>query len=186
MAAVQSIPVPAQPDIQYHPDFDKYKERTHRRKETETLQDSVPVGFPQKLTSPLVWEGKDIEKRDDWIYHLSDAQLDEIDKGLQSFKGAFAAISRIFNIECAKKSQRATFPWGTSPTLHSLYPLFAQSFEISPRRFIPAEASSFFGDYVSITTLQRITSSFMPVCPHTLATSEDVSRIPGWRTALPR
>ncbi|KAJ5126733.1 hypothetical protein N7448_007512 [Penicillium atrosanguineum] len=95
MSAVQSITVPAQPDIQYHPEFERYKERTRRRKETETLQDTVPVGFPQKLTSPLVWEGKEIEKRDDWVYQLSDAQLDEIDKGLQIFKARNLSLGHI-------------------------------------------------------------------------------------------
>lgn len=87
MSAVQTITVPAQPDIQYHPEYEKYKERTRRRKETETLQTTLPAGFPQKLVSPLVWEGKDVEKRDDWVYQLSDNQLDEIDAALKSFKG---------------------------------------------------------------------------------------------------
>jgi hypothetical protein len=89
MSAVQTITVATQPDIQYHPEYDKYKERTSRRKETETLQSTLPAGFPQKLISPLVWEGKDIEKRDDWIYQLSNTQLDEIDAALKSFKGTF-------------------------------------------------------------------------------------------------
>lgn len=87
MSAVQTITVPAQPDIQYHPEYEKYKERTRHRKEFETLQSTLPVGFPQKLESSLVWEGKDIEKRADWIYQLSDSQLDEIDAALKSFKG---------------------------------------------------------------------------------------------------
>ncbi|KAJ5166932.1 uncharacterized protein N7482_005713 [Penicillium canariense] len=86
MSNVATITKAAQPDIQYHPDYVKYQERTHRRRETESLQPSVPAGFPQKLTSPLVWEGKDIEKRTDWIYQLSDSQLDEIDGALQGFK----------------------------------------------------------------------------------------------------
>ncbi|KAJ6120974.1 hypothetical protein N7523_005254 [Penicillium sp. IBT 18751x] len=95
MSTVQSILVPAQPDIQYHPDFEKYKERTRRRKETETLQVSSEIGIPTY-----------IEKRDDWIYHLSDAQLDEIDKGLQSFKARNLSLGHISD---------STFPL---PTLH--------------------------------------------------------------------
>jgi hypothetical protein len=87
MSAVQTITVPTQPDIQYHPEYEKYKERTHRRKETETLQSTLPENFPEKLISPLVWEGKDVEKRDDWVYQLSDDQLDELDAALKSFKG---------------------------------------------------------------------------------------------------
>ncbi|KAJ5658461.1 uncharacterized protein N7484_002110 [Penicillium longicatenatum] len=86
MSSTETIARPRQPDIQYHPDWAKYQARSRRRKKIETLQTSLPAGFPQHLVSPLVWDGKDIEKRDDWIYQLSDAQLDEIDAALMSFK----------------------------------------------------------------------------------------------------
>lgn len=87
MSTTQIITQPTQPDIEYHPDFAKYQGRTQRRKETDTLQTTLPEGFPQKLDSPLVWDGKDVEQRDDWIYQLSDDQLNEIDSALKSFKG---------------------------------------------------------------------------------------------------
>ncbi|KAJ5682388.1 hypothetical protein N7462_005553 [Penicillium macrosclerotiorum] len=86
MSAVQTLTQPIEPDIQYHPDFLKYQERTRRRKESESLQTSLPAGFPPKLVSPLVWEGKDVEKTNDWIYKLSEIQLDEIDSALTNFK----------------------------------------------------------------------------------------------------
>ena len=79
MSAVQTITIPTQPDIQYHPEYEKFKERTRHRKETETLQSTLPENFPEKLVSPLV--------RDDWVYQLSDDQLDELDAALKSFKG---------------------------------------------------------------------------------------------------
>lgn len=81
-----------QPDIQYHPDYEKYQARIQRRKATEVLPKTVPTGFPEQLSSPLVWEGKDIEIRDDWIHTLNDAQLDEIDAALKSFKGVFVSL----------------------------------------------------------------------------------------------
>lgn len=87
MSATETITQPMQPDIQYHPDFAKYQDRTRRRKETETLETTLPAGFPSQLESSLVWEGKDVEKRSDWVYELSGAQLDEIDAALKSFKG---------------------------------------------------------------------------------------------------
>lgn len=87
MSVVETITKPIQPDIEYHPHYAKYQARSRRRKETEKLQTNLPAGFPQQLVSPLVWEGKDIEKRSDWLYHLSDAQLDEIDSALNHFKG---------------------------------------------------------------------------------------------------
>lgn len=89
MSTVETITVPRQPDIQYHPEYEKYKERTRRRKETETLQTTLPKGFPQKLVSPLVWEGKDVVKGENWIYHLKDAELDELDAALRSYKGTY-------------------------------------------------------------------------------------------------
>lgn len=91
MSAVQTITKPVQPEIQYHPNLEQYQARTRLRKETGSLQTSLPAGFPQKLVSPLVWEGKDVEKRSDWIYQLSDAQLDEIDVALKSFKGTHSS-----------------------------------------------------------------------------------------------
>lgn len=89
MSAVETITRPTQPDIEYHPDFAKYQERTRLRLEAGDLQTSVPDGFPSKLVSPLVWEGKDVENRADWAYELNEAQLDEIDTALNSFKGIY-------------------------------------------------------------------------------------------------
>ena len=76
-----------QPDIQYHPDYNKYKARTQRRQEHESLTTSLPKGFPAELSSPLVWQGKNIEASDDWIYSLSEGQLNEIDSALRAFEG---------------------------------------------------------------------------------------------------
>lgn len=87
MSTTQTITQPIQPDIQYHPDKAKYEARSKYRKENEELRTTLPTGFPEKLVSPLVWDGRDIEKQDDWAYNLSDAQLDELDTALKSFKG---------------------------------------------------------------------------------------------------
>jgi hypothetical protein len=98
MSSTKTIARPSQPDIQYHPDWAKYQARSRQRKKIETLQTSLPAEFPQHLVSPLVWDGKDIEKRDDWIYQLSDAQLDEIDAALMSFKGKnVLLLAELFN-----------------------------------------------------------------------------------------
>ncbi|KAE8378657.1 hypothetical protein BDV26DRAFT_280931 [Aspergillus bertholletiae] len=90
--AVQTL---VQPDIQYHPDYEKYTARTARRQATEQLAKTLPDGFPQKLESPLVWEGKDVEKRDDWIYKLNDAQREEIDAALRSFQAQNLSLGHI-------------------------------------------------------------------------------------------
>lgn len=80
-------PQGAQPDIQYVPDRSKYEERGRQRKLTEDLPTTLPAGFPAKLDSPLVWDGKLIQKETDWLYILSDRQLEEIDGALKHFKG---------------------------------------------------------------------------------------------------
>ncbi|KAF7134150.1 hypothetical protein CNMCM5793_005829 [Aspergillus hiratsukae] len=88
MVEVQTL---TQPDIQYHPDHEKYLARV-RRKATEDLPKSLPPGLPEKLSSPLVWKGKDIEKQDNWIYKLNDSQREEIHTELNSFKGEYADL----------------------------------------------------------------------------------------------
>ncbi|KAL5357986.1 hypothetical protein BJX96DRAFT_182540 [Aspergillus floccosus] len=101
-----------QPDIQYHPDYEKYKARTQRRKATEELIQTLPPGFPTQLSSPLVWEGKDMESRDDWIYKLSEEQLNEIDTALKHFQSLKLPLGYIDEV---------TFPLpGFRPVLRAL------------------------------------------------------------------
>jgi hypothetical protein len=83
MAAAQVL---RQPDITYHPNFEQYKARSHQRQKAGQLPTSLPDGFPKQLFSPLVWEGKDVEGRTDWIFELNESQLDEIHGALQKFK----------------------------------------------------------------------------------------------------
>lgn len=75
-----------QPDIAYAPDFNQYQARSKKRQTVENLPTTLPPGFPEKLDSSLVWEGKDVEQREDWIVKLGDNQLDEIDQALRHFK----------------------------------------------------------------------------------------------------
>jgi len=74
-----------QPDISYHPDFEKYKLRTERLKAFRP-DSGLPPGFPEQLTGPLVWEGKDFTDEKDWTFSLTDAHLEEIHNALQKFK----------------------------------------------------------------------------------------------------
>ncbi|KAF4970845.1 hypothetical protein FSARC_2211 [Fusarium sarcochroum] len=75
-----------QPDIAYGPDLDKYLARVRRRQETETLATTLPEGFPQELQSDLVWDGKDLAANYDWNYHLTEADIEEINEALNHFK----------------------------------------------------------------------------------------------------
>lgn len=88
MAAVQVLRPgpPGQPDIGYAPELDKYLARVKARTEGVTLDKSLPPGFPQKLESPLVWEGDEIGKRYQWSYELTDEDVEEIRAALKHFQ----------------------------------------------------------------------------------------------------
>jgi len=94
-AAVSQAPIPlshhlGQPDISYAPDWEKYLLRTKRRLESEEEKlhlKGLPAGFPRKLESSFVWEGKDlVEGKYQWVYELSEPEVDEIEKALRHFK----------------------------------------------------------------------------------------------------
>ncbi|CAA7269759.1 unnamed protein product [Cyclocybe aegerita] len=80
---------PKQPDILYLPNEAKWKARTARRlaEDPSLPKTALPEGFPKKLESPLVWEGKDWTDAAQWEYKLSAEQLKEIDDALKHFKG---------------------------------------------------------------------------------------------------
>ncbi|KAK2007909.1 TfdA family taurine catabolism dioxygenase TauD [Colletotrichum eremochloae] len=108
-AAVQppSLPgPPGQPDIAYTPDHDKYLARTKRRQEEERLDKTLPEGFPQKLVSKLVWDGKTLAERYDWNYVLTEDDKKEIDEALNHFKALKKPLGEI---------SQETFPL---PNLH--------------------------------------------------------------------
>lgn len=81
-----ATPPPGQPDIEYAPSYAKFQARTERRLKTETLQTSVPDGFPEQLFGDMVWEGDKLAETYDWTYLLSEDQLIEIDGALKHFK----------------------------------------------------------------------------------------------------
>ncbi|TVY33449.1 Taurine hydroxylase-like protein [Lachnellula subtilissima] len=75
-----------QPDISYHPNFEKYQLRTERLKPQRPVNPSLPTGFPAQLTGGLVWEGKDFTDENQWTLSLTDSQLQEIHEALLKFK----------------------------------------------------------------------------------------------------
>jgi len=79
-------PPPGQPDIAYHPDWDKYQARVARRTQTEDLPKNLPEGFPNELKGDLVWEGETLAQDYTWTYVFSAEQLEEIDNALAHFK----------------------------------------------------------------------------------------------------
>ncbi|KAG6873161.1 hypothetical protein C0995_002010 [Termitomyces sp. Mi166 len=77
-----------QPDIEYHPNREKWQARTARRLREDPLLPTTPLppGFPQELVSPLVWECKDWQSEKQWVYDLSNAELREIDDAVHHFR----------------------------------------------------------------------------------------------------
>ena len=82
---------PGQPDIQYTPNEEKFRARTKRRLETETINKTLPDGFPAQLNSSLVWEGATLGDTFDWNYKLTPDDISEIESALQHFKCRRAA-----------------------------------------------------------------------------------------------
>jgi hypothetical protein len=78
-----------QPDISYAPDRERWTTRTTQRlaEDPTLLSIPLPEGFPRKLDSPLVWEGKDWKDESQWVYNLSPAELKEIDEAVRHFHG---------------------------------------------------------------------------------------------------
>ncbi|CAH0051838.1 unnamed protein product [Clonostachys solani] len=105
---VETLPgPPGQPDIAYTPNPETYKIRIHRRQQSEDLSKTLPEGFPQRLDSPLVWDGATVSDTYKWWYELNEAELEEIHQALEAFKKSGKPLGEI---------SRETFPLGP---LHS-------------------------------------------------------------------
>ncbi|KAF8346163.1 hypothetical protein F5887DRAFT_125135 [Amanita rubescens] len=75
------------PQIEYHPNEEQYRARTARRlaENPSLTKSALPKGFPKKVESPLVWEGKDFKDESEWVYELTPDQLKEIDDAVKHF-----------------------------------------------------------------------------------------------------
>lgn len=124
---------PKQPDIPYHPDEAKWRARTARRLAEDPCLPSTPLpeGFPKRLIGPLVWEGEQWADESLWAYSLSEEELQEIDRAVRHFEGAFflpilfddveGLTSPIDSGRPLTQVDRTTFPLPKlSHTLHSL------------------------------------------------------------------
>lgn len=85
-STVERTGPPGQPDIAYTPNWDSYQERVKRRQQTETIDRTLPDGFPQKLESSLAWTGATVTDQYDWSYELNRSELEEIQQALDHFK----------------------------------------------------------------------------------------------------
>lgn len=72
----------------YHPSEEeaiRYWDQERVRGKSST---SVPSDFPERLSSPLVWTGAEVEKKQtDWKLELSNDDIAAIEWALKSFEG---------------------------------------------------------------------------------------------------
>jgi len=95
-AEINTVQITTQPDIEYHPNYEKYvRRRAHRLIEQPNLPETpLPEGFPQQLRGPIVWEGDDWENEAQWVYTLSEDELKEINDALAHFQRRCTSILR--------------------------------------------------------------------------------------------
>ncbi|RMD40168.1 hypothetical protein DV735_g4956, partial [Chaetothyriales sp. CBS 134920] len=105
--AAAAVASPVQPDIQYHPDLQKYESRVQRRLATESITKKLPDGFPKQLHSDLVWEGATVGDTYDWNFVLTPDHIEELDAALAHFKSLNLPLGYV---------DQTTFPL---PKLHS-------------------------------------------------------------------
>lgn len=89
-------PAPTEPlpeanaDIGYDVDEAKYLARGAARIKAGGLEKSVPEGWPQSVSGPLVWKEGDFKDETQYVYMLTEDDKAEIVKALEYFKGKLA------------------------------------------------------------------------------------------------
>lgn len=48
---------------------------------------TLPLGFPSNISGQLAWVGADLANHENWIYHLTQGDIDEVHKAVTLFKG---------------------------------------------------------------------------------------------------
>lgn len=51
---------------------------------------AIPQGFPDYVTSKMAWSGRELTDEGAYVYHLTDAEKEEIDSALTFFNGIFS------------------------------------------------------------------------------------------------
>lgn len=84
-------------NVSYYPNYEEYTARSSNRLDDESIDRTLPPGFPQLLNSKMVWEGQNLSLHEltssdgtECVLELNDSQLAEIDTALKHFQGKFA------------------------------------------------------------------------------------------------
>jgi len=79
------------PNIEWLPNVQTYLERVQRLKSAKLERPtSVPAGWPEQLSTKRVWSGSDFANSEEFIMHLNEDDVKEIEDALEFFKGACA------------------------------------------------------------------------------------------------
>lgn len=80
-------------DIDWEPNHAKYVVRAEKRLKSGRLLNTVPVGFPVKVSGPEKWTGSSLKDERQYVYQLSKAELEEVTRALKYFNGMTSFVS---------------------------------------------------------------------------------------------
>jgi hypothetical protein len=73
--------------LPYHPSYEAHKLRSQGFQLDEN-ENYLPTEYPQKIDSPLVWKGEEIQSRcDEWMFQLGKTEVAEITVAMKLFQG---------------------------------------------------------------------------------------------------
>ena len=83
--------------FQYFPSLHEHQNRTlHQHSSPKQEKTGVPQGFPAYIESPLAWEGREMQKKEEeWMVKLSLDDVNSIEKTLANFKGIRDCLGRL-------------------------------------------------------------------------------------------
>jgi hypothetical protein len=76
-------------DIGYEVDEGAFHRRCGASLGAGNRLNALPEGWPTKLEGPLVWSKGDFQDEAQYVYHLNDADKEEILAALEHFKGSY-------------------------------------------------------------------------------------------------
>jgi hypothetical protein len=72
-------------DVSWQPNLKFYEARAQRAQ--AIARPKVSLEWPDHLDSPLAWKGQDLHNADTYTYHLTNNELEEIDRALVEVRG---------------------------------------------------------------------------------------------------
>lgn len=102
--------------IEYKADHSTFLARAKIVTKAKTFeQRQILHGYPTKVESKMVWDNARF-KAEEWVIHLTNAHLDEIDSALRMFQGLQSIIPPFLlkiSFLCQRFEQVCVSPWGS-------------------------------------------------------------------------